>query len=414
MQDHEDESASGLLDRRLFLRRGLHWTAAISAAPALAQTAADPTRIPGQPFSNYGQPSPQERDGIRWISANRDVPGNGVSWTPLQLLEGIITPSGLHFERHHNGVPQIAAEAHRLLIHGRVRQPLSFSIDALKRYPQRSRIGFIECGGNSNAGWHAEPQQTRAGTLHGLASNSEWTGVPLALLLDEAGVDKTARWLVLEASDAVGMNVSLPLAKARKDCLLALYQNGERLRPEQGYPLRLFVPGWEGVVNVKWLSRIELSSEPVMSRNETSRYTELQPDGRARQFSFVMNVKSLITSPSPGHRLPAPGLYELRGLAWSGLGRIRRVEVSADAGRTWRRAALEGPVLPMSFTRFRIPWRWHGQPAVLQSRAIDEAGIVQPTRAALLAERGRAGYFHYNAIVSWQVSADGELSHVYA
>lgn len=414
MQDHEDESASGLLDRRLFLRRGLHWTAAISAAPALAQAAADPTRVPGQPFSNYGQPSPQERDSIRWISANRAVPGNGVSWTPLEALEGIITPSGLHFERHHNGVPQIAAEAHRLLIHGRVRRPLSFSIDDLKRYPQRSRIGFIECGGNSNAGWHAEPQQSRAGTLHGLASNSEWTGVPLALLLDEAGVDKAAGWLVLEASDAIAMNVSLPLAKARKDCLLALYQNGERLRPEQGYPLRLLVPGWEGVVNVKWLSRIELSTEPVMSRNETSRYTELQPDGRARQFSFVIEVKSLITSPSPGHRLPAPGLYELRGLAWSGRGRIRHVEVSADAGRTWRRAALEGPVLPMSFTRFRIPWRWNGQPAVLQSRAIDEAGAVQPTRAALIAERGRAGYFHYNAIVSWQVSADGELSHVYA
>jgi len=418
MQDHEDESANGLLDRRLFLRRGLHWTAAISAAPALVQaagpTAADPTRVPGQPFGNYGQPSPQERGSIRWISANRAVPGNGVSWTPLQDLEGIITPSGLHFERHHNGVPQIDAEAHRLVIHGQVRQPLSFSIDDLKRYPQRSRIGFIECGGNSNAGWHAEPQQSRAGTLHGLVSNSEWTGVPLSLLLDEAGVDPSARWLVLEASDAIAMNVSLPLAKARKDCLLALYQNGERLRPEQGYPLRLFVPGWEGVLNVKWLSRIELSPEPVMSRNETSRYTELQPDGRARQFTFVIGVKSLITSPSPGHRLPEPGLYELRGLAWSGRGRIKRVEVSADAGRTWRRAALESPVLPMSFTRFRIPWHWNGQPCVLQSRAVDEAGVTQPTRAALIAERGRAGYFHYNAIVSWQVSADGELSHVHA
>lgn len=418
MSEAIDESASGLLDRRLFLRRGLRWSTAVAVAPIVVQAAddalPDPTRTPGQPFSNYGQPSVQERQTIRWITANRAVPGNGVSWTPLQDLEGIITPSGLHFERHHNGVPQIDAEAHRLVIHGLVRQPLKFSIEALKLYPQRSRICFIECGGNSNAGWHAEPLQTRAGSLHGLASNSEWTGVPLSLLLDEAGVDKAARWLLLEASDAVGMNVSLPLEKARKDCLLALYQNGERLRPEQGYPLRLIVPGWEGVLNVKWLSRIELGPEPLMSRNETSRYTELQPDGRARQFTYQMDVKSLITSPSPGQRLPEPGLYELRGLAWSGRGRIKRVEVSADAGRTWRRAALEGPVLPTSFTRFRIPWRWDGRPAVLQSRAVDDSGAVQPTRAALVAQRGRAGYFHYNAIVSWQLGEDGELSHVYA
>ena len=417
MSEPLDASASGLLDRRLFLRRGLRWSAAIAAAPAIAIAAdqpPDPTRTPGQPFSNYGQPSPQEKATIRWISANRAVAGNGVSWTPLHDLGGTITPSGLHFERHHNGVPQIDGEAHRLSVHGLVKQPLSFTIEALKRYPQRSHIGFVECGGNSNSSWNAEPLQTRAGYLHGLASNSEWTGVPLAIVLDEAGVDPAARWLVLEASDAIAMNISLPLAKARKDCLLALYQNGERLRPEQGYPLRLIVPGWEGVLNVKWLSRIELTTEPVMSRNETSRYTELQPDGRARQFTFVMDVKSLITSPSPGHLLNEKGLYEIRGLAWSGRGKIKRVEVSADAGKTWKAAQLQGPVLPMSFTRFRIPWRWDGTSATLQSRAIDETGTVQPTRAALIAKRGRAGYFHYNAIVSWQVSEDGELSHVYA
>ncbi|WP_022975611.1 sulfite dehydrogenase [Nevskia ramosa] len=417
MSAGDETSASGLLDRRLFLRRGLRWSAAIAAAPSIAFAAdlpSDPTRTPGQPFSNYGQPSPQEKATIRWISANRAVAGNGVSWTPLHDLEGIITPSGLHFERHHNGVPQIDGEAHRLSVHGLVKQPLSFTIDALKRYPQCSRIGFVECGGNSNSSWNLEPLQTRAGYLHGLASNSEWTGVPLAIVLDEAGVDPAARWLVLEASDAIGMNISLPLAKARKDCLLALYQNGERLRPEQGYPLRLIVPGWEGVLNVKWLSRIELTTEPVMSRNETSRYTELQPDGRARQFTFVMDVKSLITSPSPGHLLSEKGLYEIRGLAWSGRGKVKKVEVSADAGKTWKPAALQGPVLPMSFTRFRIPWRWDGAAATLQSRAVDETGAVQPTRTALVAQRGRAGYFHYNAIVSWQVSEDGELSHVYA
>lgn len=420
MSPDSEASAGGLLDRRLFLRSGLRWSAAVAAAPMIA-TADDsaidrpPTTLtPGQPFTNYGQPSAQENRVIRWISANRAVPGNGVSWTPLHDLEGTITPSGLHFERHHNGVPQIAADAHRLAIHGLVKQPLSFSIDALKRYPQRSRICFVECGGNSNSSWNQVPLQTRAGYLHGLASNSEWTGVPLRLLLDEAGVDPAARWLVLEGADAIAMNMSLPLGKAMDDCLLALYQNGERLRPEQGYPLRLIVPGWEGVLNVKWLSRIELATEPVMSRNETSRYTELQPDGRARQFTYPMDVKSLITSPSPGQLLAEKGLYELRGLAWSGRGRIRTVEVSADGGKRWKRAELQGPVLPAAFTRFRIPWRWDGQPAILQSRATDETGAVQPTRDRLIAKRGRAGYFHYNAIVSWAVSAEGELSHVYA
>jgi sulfane dehydrogenase subunit SoxC len=417
MAHRSDNTRSGLLDRRLFLKSGLSWSAIGSALPAAPAALAEPlptTREPGSPFSNYGQPSAQESAVIRWISANRAVTGNGVSWTPLEALEGTITPSGLHFERHHNGVPRIDADVHRLVIDGRVRTPLAFSMAALSRYPHQTRTCFVECGGNSNAGWHAEPLQSRAGTLHGLVSNSEWTGVPLRHLLDEAGVDPAARWLVLEGADAVAMNVSLPIAKARDDCLLALYQNGERLRPEQGYPLRLIVPGWEGVLHVKWLSRIEAATAPVMSRNETSRYTELQADGRARQFTFVMDVKSLLTSPSPGHRLAGAGLYELRGLAWSGRGRIRKVEVSADGGKTWRAAALQGPVLPMAFTRFRIPWRWDGLAAVLQSRAVDETGAVQPTRAALVAQRGRAGYFHYHAIVSWAVDEDGSLRHVHA
>ncbi len=407
-------AGNGLLDRRGFLKRGLTLTAAV-ATPAVA--ADDPQRwlhTPGAPFSNYGQPSEQEKGVIRWISANREVHGNGVSWTPLEALEGIITPSGLHFERHHNGVPKIPGDQHRLFVHGLTRRALSFSIADLLRYPMRSRLCFIECGGNSNAGWNAEPLQTRAGTLHGLASCSEWTGVPLSIVLEEAGIDPEASWLVLEGADAIAMNVSLPLHKAMDDCLLALYQNGERLRPENGYPLRLLVPGWEGVLNVKWLHRIELSREPVMARNETGRYTELQPDGRARQFTFVMAAKSVITSPSPGHLLRERGIYEIRGLAWSGQGKIRKVEVSADAGKTWALAELQKPVLPQCFTRFRIPWRWNGQSAVLKSRATDETGTVQPERAQLVAERGRAGYFHYNAIVAWNVDEEGEITHVYA
>jgi sulfane dehydrogenase subunit SoxC len=341
------------------------------------------------------------------------VPGNGVSWTPLHDLEGTITPSGLHFERHHNGVPQIPIEQHRLLIHGQVQRALTFSVPDLARYPMRSQILFIECGGNSNAGWHKLPQQTRAGFMHGLASCSEWAGVPLSLLLDEAGADASAGWLIAEGADAAAIQVSVPLSKVRTDCFVALYQNGERIRPENGYPLRLIVPGWEGVLNIKWLRRLEVAREPVMARNETARYTELQPSGKARMFTFVMDAKSLITWPSPGHRLDGKGIHEIRGLAWSGRGRIRTVEVSTDGGATWAPAQLQEPVLPMAFTRFRIPWDWPGRPAVLKSRATDETGYVQPERAALVAERGRHGYFHYNAIVAWEVDEDGEIAHVY-
>jgi sulfane dehydrogenase subunit SoxC len=411
-------------DRRRFLGRGLALygagltTGVGAGAVDVTRPAQDDSRpawmkTPGQPFSNYGQPSGQQRGVVRWISANRDVPGNGVSWSPLHELEGIITPSGLHFERHHNGVPQIPIDQHRLLLHGQVQRALTFSIADLARYPLRSQILFIECGGNSNAGWHQLAQQTRAGYLHGLASCSEWTGVPLALLLDEAGADPAASWLIAEGADAAAVQISLPLAKARKDCLLALYQNGERIRPENGYPLRLIVPGWEGVLNIKWLRRLEVASQPVMARNETARYTELQPSGKARMFTFVMQAKSLITSPSPGHRLDGRGVYEIRGLAWSGLGRIRSVDVSTDGGAHWAPAQLQEPVLPMAFTRFRTAWDWSGVPTVLKSRATDESGTVQPERAALIAQRGRHGYFHYNAIVCWQVDEDGELSHVY-
>jgi sulfane dehydrogenase subunit SoxC len=384
------------------------------APPTLSPALPPWMRKPGQPFSGYGLPAAPEAGVIRRIGANRDAPGNGVSWTPLEDLAGTVTPSGLHFERHHNGVPQIDPAQHRLLIAGRVKQPLLFSVADLKRYPLRSQLLFIECSGNSNAGWHAEPIQRPAGSFHGMVSCSEWTGVPLTLLLDEAGVDASATWAVLEGADAFAMTISLPLDKLRRDCLVALYQNGEAIRPENGYPLRLIVPGWAGVVNVKWLRQIVLTDRPVMARNETAQYTELQPDGRARQFDFVMQAKSLITSPSHGQTLPAPGFYELRGLAWSGNGRVQRVDVSADGGRNWAPAALESPVLPHSLTRFRAPWQWEGKPAVLKSRVTDETGYVQPERAALVAARGCNGYFHYNAIVAWAVDADGEVTHVYA
>jgi len=369
---------------------------------------------PGAGFSPYGGPSPYEKDVVRFAAPNRVMRDNGVSFTPLHLLEGSITPNGLHFERHHNGVPAIEPDRHKLLIHGLVKKPLVFSVDALLRYPLLSRQCFIECGGNSNAGWNRIPSQSPAGYVHGLVSNSEWTGIPLGTLLQEAGVDKQAAWLVAEGADAFAMDVSIPLEKALDDAMLALYQNGERLRPENGYPLRLVLPGWEGVTSVKWLRRLQLVDKPVMARNETARYTDLLPSGKARQFSFVMETKSLITSPSASMTLKSgPGLYQITGLAWSGRGRISKVEVSTDGGKSWSEAALQEPVLARAMTRFRIPWRWNGAPALLQSRAVDETGAVQPARQALIARRGRHGFYHYNAIVTWKVDSDGLVSHVY-
>jgi len=371
-------------------------------------------KVPGGEFANYGQPSKHEQQVIRWISANSAAPGNGVSWTPLHDLQGTITPNGLHYERHHNGVPQIDPSQHLLLIDGLVEQALSFDIKSLLRYPMQSRTCFIECGGNSNSGWRTNPIQTQAGYAHGLVSNAEWTGIPVKLLLQEAGIKPDAKWVIAEGADAAALNISIPLEKLLDDALLALYQNGERLRPENGYPLRLVLPGWEGILNVKWLRQLRLADEPLMSRDETAQYTELQPDGKARQFTFMMEAKSLITSPSLGMMLPDnPGIYQISGLAWSGRGKITRVEISADGGDTWVDAELQMPILAKAFTRFNLPWHWQGDYAILQSRATDETGYVQPTREALVENRGKHGFFHYNAIVSWEITEEGDINHVY-
>lgn len=418
-------AGNGLLDRRLLLKQGLlfgtvAWLPAVQGAatekPGTGSAEARPAwmRTPGAEFSHYGVPARAEKDVARFPAPNRVQRNSGTSWTPLHLLEGTITPTGLHFERHHNGVPDVVPDAHRLLIHGRVERALTFSMEDLLRYPMVTRTCFIECGGNSNAGWNRIPSQSQAGYFHGLVSNSEWTGVPLRVLLQEAGVGSGAEWVIAEGADAFAMHVSIPLEKLLDDAVLALYQNGERLRPENGYPLRLLLPGWEGVVNVKWLRRLELTDRPAMARNETARYTDLGVDGRTRMFSFHMDAKSLITSPSPGMALKGgPGLYQITGLAWSGRGCISKVEVSADNGATWAEAALQEPVLPRAFTRFRIPWRWSGAAAVLKSRATDATGYVQPERSALIAQRGRHGFYHYNGIVNWSVDENGVVGHVY-
>lgn len=419
-------AGNGLIDRRLFLKRGVQFgvistlaaSATVTAADSPRATTFDPASPPwmkqtGAPFSTYGVPSGFEDDVVRSPSQNEAVPGNGVSWTPLHKLEGTITPNGLHYERHHNGVPRIDPDKHRLVIHGLVKNDLIFSIDDLLRYPLQSKICFIECGGNSNAGWNKLPSRAVAGYFNGLVSCSEWTGVPLSTLLKETGLRKKAQWIIAEGADAFAMQISIPVETALNDALLALYQNGERIRPENGYPLRLVLPGFEGVLNVKWLRRLKVTTRPVMARNETARYTELRPSGKASMFTFTMEVKSLITAPSANMILKQPGLYQITGLAWSGHGRIKRVEVSADNGGSWAQAELQQPVLDRAFTRFRIPWQWDGKQAVIKSRAIDEMGYVQPERSELVKQRGRHGFYHYNAIINWQIDSDGFVSHVY-
>ncbi|MEM7027710.1 MAG: sulfite dehydrogenase [Pseudomonadota bacterium] len=414
-----------MLDRRLFLKRGIQF----GTISALATTATKNLQAetedefnsarppwmnqPGQPFSLYGKPSKFEDDVVRFPTQNEVLPGNGVSWSPLHLLEGSITPNGLHFERHHNGVPQIDPAKHQLLIHGDVQQDLLFTMSDLARYPMQSKICFIECGGNSNAGWNSSPSRSEAGYFNGMASNSEWTGIPLSVLLNEAGLKTNAKWMIAEGADAFNMQMSIPIEKAMDDAFLAIYQNGEKIRPEQGYPLRLIVPGWEGVLNVKWLRRLKITNRPVMARNETSRYTELLPDGKARQFTFYMEAKSLITSPSANMLLKQPGLYQITGLAWSGRGKIKQVDVSADGGNSWAAAELQEPVLDKAFTRFRLPWQWNGKTTILKSRATDETGYVQPERTELVKKRGKHGFFHYNAITNWQIDEDGFVSQVY-
>lgn len=417
-------AGNGLLDRRLLLKYGLGFGAAGALTTLLPDSLAaesgdiPPARYPwmnrpGEPFSNYGRPSEYESDVIRWISNNADVEGNGVSWTPLHLLEGTLVPNGLHFERHHNGIPIIDPAKHRLLIHGLVEKELVFGMHDLLRYPMQSRTCFIECGGNSNAAWNETPPQASVGYFNGLVSNSEWTGIPLSILLAEAGIKDSAQWLIAEGADAFVMQNSIPLDPAMDEGMLALYQNGERLRPENGYPMRLVLPGLEGVRNVKWVRRLMLSDEPVMARNETSRYTDLLPDGRARRFAFVINARALLTFPATGHKLPAPGYYQIKGLAWSGRGRISKVEVSADDGKTWAEAALDEPVLPKAFTRFRLPWRWDGQTVRMKARATDETGYVQRERSELIAERGTNAFYHFNGILTFEVAADGTITHVY-
>jgi sulfane dehydrogenase subunit SoxC len=392
--------------RRAFLRLLALGSGALAAC---RQKAAQLPSLLGAPISQYGERSSFVRS-VRQVFESNRTPEQAASLTPLADTYGIITPSSLHFERHHSGVPTIDPAEHRLMIHGMVDRPLIFTMAELQRLPSVSRIHFVECSGNSNTGWRPTPRPTVQAT-HGLTSCSEWTGVKLSLLLEEVAVQSGASWILAEGADPAKMTRSIPLAKAMDDAMVVYAQNGEPIRPEQGFPLRLFLPGWEGNANVKWLRRLKVVDQPYMTREETSKYTDLMPDGRARQFTLVMDAKSVVTHPSGGQRLAGAGFHEITGIAWSGRGRVARVEVTTDGGATWKDAALQEPVLSRAHTRFRLAWEWDGSEATIASRVTDETGYVQPTRAELVAVRGLNSNYHNNMIQAWTVKADGTVEY---
>ncbi len=411
--------------RRDFLRRTAIAGFAVSSATAGASIA-QAAKLP-VPESNktMGEPIPEEAYGMPIefeghvkrrrtdVFVNRQ---NFSDWsmTPLQHQVGILTPNGLFFERHHNGVPKIDPEQHHLAIHGLVERPLVFTMNDLMRYPSVSRFYFMECSGNTLTDWGEAKAKTVQQT-HGLLSCAQWTGVPLSWLLHEAGVKPEGKWVVLEGGDGSGHLRSIPIEKIMDDVLLAYGQNGEMLRAEQGYPVRAFLPGWEGNTCVKWLRRVKVVAEPIQIRGETARYTDPMPNGKWRQYSMVMECKSVITNPSGGMTLKGPGFYEVQGFAWSGNGKITNVDLTFDGGRTWREAMLEEPILDKCLTRFRYRWNWDGRPVKVASRAMDSTGYVQPTVEEIARAREIVGFVqHHNAIFPWSVSQNGEVRHAIA
>ena len=413
--------------RRDFLRKALlsagGGIVAATATRAHAEFVGDPnilelpqhSKALGQPVAarGYGLPSQWEKNLQRRQSPGlTQVPMSSVSFAPLQGLFGIITPNGLHFERHHAGWWDIDPSKHRFMINGLVRNPKVYAMDDLMRLPSVSRMHFIECGANTGMEWGNVAVPTVQYT-HGMMSCCEFTGVPLSVLLDDCGFDrKRGKYLLAEGADGSGMTRTIPMERALDDCMVAYAMNGEMLRPENGYPLRLVAPGIQGVSWVKWLRRIEVGDMPYASRDETLHYSDLMPDGTLRQYTSIQECKSVITSPSGGQILLDKGYCNVSGLAWSGRGKIKAVDVSVDGGRNWRPARLEGPVLNKCFTRFNIDWTWDGGPAVLQSRAIDDTGYVQPKINQLRDVRGKRSIYHNNAIQSWRVADSGEVGNV--
>jgi len=417
--------------RRAFLRDAfLTAAAATSAVPAFATGVASPraetgdpailelpehSRALGKPVASqpYGEPSQYEKNLQRRQSPGLTrVGAASVSFAPLQGFFGIITPNGLHFERHHQGWWDIDPTRHRLMVMGLVKEAKVYTMDDLVRLPALSRMHFIECGANTGMEWGNVAVPTVQYT-HGMLSCCEFTGVPLSTLLDDCGFDrKRGRFILAEGADGSGMTRTLPMDRALDDVMVAWGMNGEMLRPENGYPLRLVAPGLQGVSWVKWLRRIEVGDQPWNTKDETVHYVDLMPDAMLRQYTSIQECKSVITSPSGGQAILGRGYRNVTGLAWSGRGTVKRVDVSFDGGRNWKAARLERPALPKCLTRFSIDWTWDGAPAILQSRAVDDTGYVQPTIAQLRAVRGKRSIYHNNAIQSWRVAPSGEVDNV--
>jgi sulfane dehydrogenase subunit SoxC len=417
-----DASGKPAASRRSFLTGSIGLAAAASL-PGRSQAAQpdpaiveipDVTRYlgPGVDDNPYGQPSPFEKDVVRrhvsWLTA---TPESSVNFTPIHELDGIITPNSLCFARHHGGRAEIDPAEYRLMIHGLVDKPLVFTLEDLKRFPRVNRVHFCECAANSGMEWRGA-QLNGCQFTHGMIHTVMYTGVLLKTLLEQAGLRTNGKWIMAEGGDASALSRSIPLEKALGDCLVAFKANGEALHPDQGYPVRLVVPGWEGNMWVKWLRRIEVGDEPWQLREETSKYTDLMADGRARRFTWIMDCKSVVTNPSPQAPLKAKGANVLTGLAWSGRGTIDRVDITLDGGRNWRPARLDGPSFDKAAHRFYYEFDWTGEPLLIQSRAIDSTGYIQPTKDELRAVRGTNSIYHNNGIQTWHVQSSGEVENV--
>jgi len=416
--DSNNEEAP--LSRRRFLAST---TAGIASALLTTQATADtladvPPREVGAVLSGHGERSkfvhlamlPEAGPGMRNVD-----PSNAInSKTPLGKLVGTITPTDLHYERSHSGNPDLDPAKHRLLVHGMTRKQLVFTVDDLMRMPSITRTVFIECTGNGWENWKkADPNVTVQNT-HGLVSTNEWTGVPLRFLIDLVGKDRRSTWMLAEGADAAGVDRSVPLTEEIMDeAFIAYGQNGEPLRPAHGFPIRLITPGLEGNLHIKWLRRLKFGDQPWMTRWETDRYTQLLANGKAMQFQLRMETNSVITSPS-GMMEIRPGYQRITGLAWSGHGKISKVEISTDEGRTWKQAHLNHPVLPKAQTRFQMDWVWDGKPTKIISRSTDEKGNVQPDRKSFIAKMGTNALNHYHAQQTWSIDGDGRVRNALA
>ncbi|MBY6134956.1 sulfite dehydrogenase [Nocardioides marinus] len=418
------DDAKGMApSRRQFLTGAAAAGAGAVAAGAGRAAAPDPLITEVQDWASglgdgvdvtpYGLPIEYESDVVRrnveWLTADTI---SSINFTPIHALDGTITPQGCAFERHHSGAIELRKEDYRLMINGLVDTPLVFTYADLERFPRENRVYFCECAANSGMEW-AGAQLNGAQFTHGMIHNMEYSGVPLRTLLEEAGVSPQSKWVYVEGADASSNGRSIPLEKAMDDVLVAFKANGEALRKEHGYPVRLVVPGWEGNLWIKWLRRVEVMDQPVESREETSKYTDTLANGISRKWTWEMDAKSVITSPSPQAPVThGKGPLVITGLAWSGRGAISGVDVSLDGGKTWQQARLAAPGADKALTRFYLDINWDGAEMLLQSRARDTSGYVQPTKAQLREVRGLNSIYHNNAIQTWWVKANGEAENV--